>query len=188
MINNILMKSEHSLKIINKPILKWAGGKTFLRSKINDICKNLKFTRYIEPFFGSGAIYFNLMNQNIIQKDKSIINDINKDLIGLYKYVKSSPDELVVAHNKIIKDFNTEDYYYIRSKFNGVDREGKKVEQYKSIEKSAALMVLNKTCFNGLYRVNKNNEFNVPEGKYAIPSFVTSELILSASTSIVPSL
>tara|TARA_X000000368_G_C23056872_1_gene724353 strand:+ start:5647 stop:6513 length:867 start_codon:yes stop_codon:yes gene_type:complete len=175
------------MKNICRPILKWAGGKTFLRSRINDICKNIKITRYIEPFFGSGAIYFNLIDQKLINKRKSIINDANKELMNLYKHIRSSPDELVIAHKKIIEDFNNKGYYYVRSKFNGIDKKGCKVQRYKKIDKSAALMILNKTCFNGLYRVNKNNEFNVPEGKYTTPSFVSSQMILNVSK-VLPSM
>ena len=169
-----------------KPILKWAGGKSFLTPKLKECIKGLNFNRYIEPFFGSGAFYFDMVQTNKRIIKNSIINDSNIDLIQLYKHIKSSPKKLISAHNKIKRQFESKGYYSIREKFNGLDENGKKVKKYSGIERSAALMVLNKTCFNGLYRINKDGKFNVPEGRYKSPSFVQSELIRSVSKVLTP--
>ncbi|MDA7841720.1 Dam family site-specific DNA-(adenine-N6)-methyltransferase [Gammaproteobacteria bacterium] len=164
-----------------KPILKWAGGKSFLVPNINKIIENIKFKRYIEPFFGGGAIYFNLIknNQNIIKN--SIINDMNSDLMSLYKNIKTQSRSLIKSHGRIKNQFKAKGYYYIRARYNGVDENGIKVNRYENTDRSAALMILNKTCFNGIYRVNKDNKYNVPKGRYKSPAFIEDDLIISLS-------
>jgi DNA adenine methylase len=150
---------------IAKPFLKWAGGKTQLITEIERVLpneiKNSKFT-YVEPFVGSGAILFWMLN-NFPKMEKAVINDINEDLINTYKTIAKNPKELISIleilqneyHSLDLKTEEKKEYYY------------KKREMYnkREIEKSgqAALFIfLNRTCFNGLYRVNKNNGYNVP--------------------------
>lgn len=169
---------------IAKPFLKWAGGKTQL---INDIERSLpekitnsKFT-YIEPFVGSGALLFWMLN-NFPKLEKAVINDINEDLINTYKIIASKPKELI----SILKTFQDE-YHSLE-----IDQEKKKQYYYEKREEynlrkkekscQAALFIfLNRTCFNGLYRVNKNNGYNVPMGSYKKPTICDEKNILAVS-------
>jgi len=133
-------------KPIIVPFLKWAGGKRWLVHKHDQIFPK-KYNRYIEPFLGGGSVFFHL------QPKKSLLGDSNKHLIITYKAIKKDHKKLVKLlshHNKKHSD----DYYYkIRS------------EKYEDIIKQAAQFIyLNRTCFNGIYRVNQFGEFNVPRG------------------------
>lgn len=172
---------------VAKPFLKWAGGKTQL---INDIEKALpkdisreKFT-YIEPFVGSGAILFWMLS-NFQNLQKAIINDINEDLINTYKTIASKPKELA----SILEIFQNE--------YHGLDGQEEAKKEYfyskrvlynKRIEEQsgqAALFIfLNRTCFNGLYRVNRKNEYNVPMGSYKRPTICDKENILAVSQAL----
>ena len=168
------------------PILKWAGGKSSLAPDIYKYLNTVKnINRYIEPFFGGGALYFYIAENNKALLKNSIINDINKDLIELYKNIKKSPDKIIKEHQKFIKHFESkeyaEGYYSIREKFNGINQENKKIKKYTGLQRGVALMLLNKTCFNGLYRVNSQGLFNVPKGSYKNPSYVKSDLINAVS-------
>lgn len=170
-----------------KPFLKWAGGKTQL---INDFEKSLpkeikkeKFT-YIEPFVGSGAILFWVLN-NYPNLKKAVINDINEDLINTYKIIASQPKELISLLQILQNEFHG---------FEGIDEKKKeyyyeKRELYnlRNTEKSmqAALFIfLNRTCFNGLYRVNSKNLFNVPMGSYKKPTICDDANILAVSEAL----
>lgn len=172
---------------IAKPFLKWAGGKTQL---INDIEKSLpdfvykdKFT-YIEPFVGSGAVLFWILNkfQNV---EKVVINDINEDLIITYKTIASHPRELISIleilqnefHRLEGKDEAKREYYYLKRELFNKRKEEKTVQ-------AALFIFLNRTCFNGLYRVNRNNEFNVPIGSYKRPTICDKENILAVSKAL----
>jgi DNA adenine methylase len=158
---------------IAKPFLKWAGGKTQL---ISEIEKNIprsitstKFT-YIEPFVGSGAVLFWILD-NFPQVEYAVINDINKDLINTYRTIKSNPKELISIleilqgeyHALEYSEEEKKEYFYQKRKlFN-------KRQQEQSVQ-SALFIFLNRTCFNGLFRVNRKNEFNVPIGSYKKPT------------------
>jgi DNA adenine methylase len=166
-----------------KPFLKWAGGKTQL---LNDIENKFPYKEndefsYIEPFVGSGAILFWVLN-NFPNLSSVIINDINEDLINSYKTIKSGVIDLI----SVLKSFETEyhslsgqteekkKYYYDkRNLFNS--RESEQTIQ------SALFIFLNRTCFNGLYRVNKKNEFNVPIGSYKRPLICDENNLLAIS-------
>lgn len=189
----IILKNLKLKKLVNnttkaaKPFLKWAGGKTQL---INDFEKSLpkeitkgKFT-YIEPFVGSGAILFWVLN-NYPNLKKAVINDINEDLINTYKIIASQPKELISILQSLQNDYHgfdgkeeqKKEYYY------------QKREQYntRNTEKStqAALFIfLNRTCFNGLYRVNRNNGYNVPMGSYKKPTICDDANILAVSEAL----
>jgi DNA adenine methylase len=146
-----------------RPILKWAGGKTQL---IPELVSRMprQFNKYIEPFFGGGALFFHTKPEN------SIIADINPELANLYNMVAEKPLEII----SLLKDFeNTSDFFYnVRAR----DRESLGPEM-----QAARTLYLNKTCFNGLYRVNKKGQFNTPYGKYTNPNIVNEIGILSAS-------
>ena len=167
-----------------KPFLKWAGGKTQL---INDIEKSLPkklvqsdFT-YIEPFVGSGAILF-WMLRSFPNLKKAVINDINKDLINTYQMIASEPKELISILTILEREFhelqeneeNKKVYYYEkRTLYN---------TRTASLSMQAALFIfLNRTCFNGLYRVNKKNQYNVPIGRYKNPTICDTSNILAVS-------
>lgn len=150
-------------KMTAKPILKWAGGKTQLLSELISRMPK-EYNKYIEPFFGGGALFF------YTQPDTAILADINPDLVNLYKTVASDPKNVI----DILKTFeNTEEFFYnIRS----LDT------QTLSREMQAARTIyLNKTCFNGLYRVNKKGQFNTPYGRYKNPNIINEEGILAVS-------
>ncbi len=144
------------------PILKWVGGKRQLLKEILPfIPKNI--TTYYEPFVGGGAVLFAL------QPKIAVINDYNAELINVYKVIKDNPKELI----KILSEHeekNNSDYFYLT-------RELDRSPEYKNAsveERAARIIYLNKTCFNGLYRVNQAGQFNSPYGKYKNPNIVNS--------------
>lgn len=141
-----------------KPIIKWVGGK---RQLLNDIKKLLpkKFNNYFEPFIGGGALFFDLEPKN------ATISDYNKDLINLYSVVRDEPEKLL---ENIGLHKNEPDYYYsVRAQ----DRNEKLFMNLSSIEKASRFVFLNKTGFNGLYRVNSKGQCNVPFGRYKTPKY-----------------
>jgi DNA adenine methylase len=164
-------------KNIAKPFVKWAGGKSQL---INEIEKTIqkskkdKFT-YIEPFVGGGAVLFWIL-ENFPNLENVVINDINLDLITTYKIIKSNVFDLIKtlkiweSEYHVFKDLpdDRKDYYYKkRELFNSRTED--------NITHSALFIFLNRTCFNGLYRVNQNNGFNVPIGSYKTPMICDEE-------------
>lgn len=167
-----------------KPFLKWAGGKTQLITEIekslpgNVVNKN--FT-YVEPFVGSGAVMFWMLN-NFPKLEKAVINDINEDLINTYKTIASNPKELISIMDVLQREFHElegnedskkEYYYKKRTLYNS--------RTLHKVAQSALFIFINRTCFNGLYRVNKNNEYNVPMGGYKRPTICDKENILAVS-------
>lgn len=146
-----------------KPILKWAGGKTQMLSDLLPKVPS-SYGRYIEPFFGGGALFFALQPEN------AIIADSNPELINMYCQVADFPDE-VIQHLKQYE--NTKEMFYnVRSQT---------WEALPKAEAAARTIFLNRTCFNGLYRVNKKGEFNVPYGKYKNPKICDQDALYAAS-------
>ena len=167
------------------PFVKWAGGKRQLLPTINEnLPKDLingDIKKYIEPFVGGGALLFHLMQRYEFQE--IIINDYNTDLINLYRLIKYDVNKLIDKLEPISDEYlkldnekRTEYYYSIREIFNRTPS--------GSIDKSVYFLFLNKTCFNGLYRVNSNNEFNVPHGRYKNPMIVDVENLLNVSKAL----
>lgn len=155
--------------ILVNPILKWVGGKRQLLSDIMPlISKN--YSTYVEPFVGGGAVIFEL------QPKKAIINDLNAELINVYKVVRDYPDELI-KELEIHALNNNSDYFY---EIRGMDRE-QDYNELDEIKKAARIIYLNKTCYNGLYRVNSAGQFNSPYGKYKNPKIVDSTTIKAMS-------
>jgi DNA adenine methylase len=151
-----------------KPYLKWAGGKRQLLSEIKKyLPKDIQNYTYYEPFIGAGAVFFEL------QPKKAIINDFNAQLILTYTVIKENVEELITLLGKY-KDKNDEEYFY---EIRNLDRETKKFGSLTNVEKAARLIFLNKTCFNGLYRVNSQGLFNVPYGRYKNPA-ICEEIVL----------
>lgn len=133
---------------MNSSFIKWAGGKRWFVSKYNYLLPD-DYNTYIEPFLGGGAVFFYL------EPEKAILNDINGELIITYKTIKKSPKELINKLKMHSNMHNKEYYYKIRSK------------EYKNdIDIAARMIYLNRTCFNGIYRVNPSGNFNVPIGSY----------------------
>lgn len=173
-------------KIIARPFLKWAGGKTQLLSSIKialpkEILKE-PFT-YIEPFVGSGAVLFWMLN-NFPNLRYAVINDVNADLINIFKVIASKPIELIA----ILKEFQDE-YHTLQKLEKQQEYYYKKRDLYNTrstdkVEHAALFIFLNRTCFNGLYRVNRNNLFNVPIGRYNKPTICDKENILAVSESL----
>ena len=170
-----------------KPFLKWAGGKTQLIEQIKNNLPEIVFKEnftYIEPFVGSGAVLFWLLSEFPNMK-KAVINDINKELIDTYEVIAQNPHDLISILEILQNEYhelegNQEDkkqyYYEKRNLFNS--REQEKIEQ------SALFIFLNRTCFNGLYRVNRKNEFNVPIGSYKKPTICDRENIMVVSDAL----
>ncbi len=170
-------------KNIAKPFLKWAGGKSQLINTFDELLpqelKNGAIDTYIEPFVGGGAILFHILqNYNI---KIAYINDINKELINCYRCLKANVVE-VINHLKLLeKDYlESEDrskyFYKVRNRYNEIHLNG-----HLDYEKCADFIFLNKTCFNGLYRVNKEGKFNVPHGKYKNPLICDENNLLLCS-------
>ena len=151
-----------------KPFLKWAGGKRqLLTDIIKCLPKDIHNYTYHEPFIGAGALFFKL------QPQKAIINDCNEQLILTYNVIKENVNDLVTLLKNYHKN-NNEEYYY---KIRNMDRDLAQFNALTNIEKAARLIFINKTCFNGLYRVNSRGFFNVPYGKYKNP-VICEEVVL----------
>lgn len=180
------MKSVMTDKIA-KPFLKWAGGKTQLITEIEMSLPyeitNEKFT-YIEPFVGSGAVLFWMLN-NFPKLEKAVINDINADLINTYRVIASKPKELISILQQLQNEFHSleakteekKEYYYQKRTFYNTRKE-------EQSGQAALFIFLNRTCFNGLYRVNKNNGYNVPMGSYKKPTICDNKNILAVSNAL----
>jgi DNA adenine methylase (dam) len=153
----------HNYRPQPKPILKWAGGKQQLVEILLSSSPK-QYNKYIEPFVGGGALFFAL------QPNKAIISDSNAELINLYQVVANNVEDLIT----ILKDMkNTEEEYY---RIRSLD-----TSKMSNIEQAARTMYLNKTCYNGLYRVNRKGKFNVPYGKYKKPNICDENNLRLAS-------
>ena len=160
---------------IIKPFVKWAGGKGSLIPQLKNFypfeLERETITKYVEPFVGGGAVLINILQKYDVKEAYAF--DINKDLINCYNVIKENVDELIkeleIKEKEFIK-LESEDrqsyFYNIRKEYNSY----KITENELSIKRAGEFIFLNRTCFNGLYRVNKNGEFNVPCGKYKNPT------------------
>lgn len=143
------------------PVVKWVGGKRQLLPEITPLLPN-RITSYCEPFLGGGAVLFSL------QPSRVIVNDINADLITVYKVIRDNVNELIES---LEQHQNTSEYFYsIRDK----DRDKVVYDSMTDVEKASRLIYLNKTCFNGLFRVNSSGEFNSPFGYYKNPNIINA--------------
>lgn len=149
------------------PILKWVGGKRQLLDGIEPLIP--KCSTYYEPFIGGGAVLFSR------QPEKAVINDSNQELINVYLTIKEEPEALIEKLNEH-KEKNSEDYFY---RIRALDRDKKVFEHMTNVERAARSIYLNKTCYNGLFRVNSSGEFNSPWGRYKNPN-ITNETTINA--------
>jgi len=152
-----------------KPFLKWAGGKRKLLPNIEKYYPK-NFNKYYEPFVGAGAVLFDL------EPKKVVINDFNYELINTYSTIKDNVDELISLleeHERL----NDKEYFYSVREW---DRTGE-IKEKSDVERAARIIYLNKTCFNGLFRVNSQGQFNVPYGNYKNPGIVNAPVIKAVS-------
>ena len=151
-----------------KPFLKWAGGKRQLLSEIwMHLPKDIEKFTYYEPFAGAGAVFFEL------QLKKAVINDINKQLINVYRVIRDNVKGIVLLLEEYKKNNDNEFFYEIRN----LDREPSVFNKLTDTEKAARFIYLNKTCYNGLYRVNSKGFFNVPYGRYNNPAIFDKDVL-----------
>lgn len=150
------------------PVVKWAGGKRQLLKEITPLLPK-RISLYCEPFFGGGAVLFSR------QPRRAIINDCNADLIALYEVIRDDIDALILS---LGRHENTPDYFY---SIRDLDRDKELYERMDKVEKASRLLYLNKTCFNGLFRVNASGEFNTPFGRYKNPNIVNEPVLRGVS-------
>ena len=179
------MKRNNIIETNNaRPFIKWAGGKGQLVEVLKANLPNnmgTQITKYAEPFVGGGALLFALLNEYSFEE--VYINDNNKELINAFSVIKNNSNALINELQALQKEYKNLDieaqqaYYYTqRDKFNELN-----LEENNNITKAALFIFLNKTCFNGLYRVNKLGKFNVPAGKYKNPLICDQDNILNIS-------
>ena len=152
-----------------RPFVKWAGGKRQLLSVLDGYMPE-SFDRYFEPFVGGGALFFHVASTR--PDCRCHISDLNKDLVMLYEVIRDKVDDLIRAlrgHNVQYQKDPERYYYHVRERYN--------LKRAGSVQAASRLIFLNKTCFNGLYRVNSGGDFNVPFGKYKNPNIADEENI-----------
>jgi DNA adenine methylase len=152
------------------PLLKWVGGKRQLLPHLHKMISPIKYKHYFEPFVGGGALIFSLCPHN-----SPIINDLNEELINVYRVVKNHPKELLES---LSHHLNTEEYFYT---IRNIDRTDGWQKELGEIERASRVIYLNKTCFNGLFRMNKRGHFNTPYGRYANPTYSDHNKIYAVS-------
>ncbi|MFM0790636.1 DNA adenine methylase [Streptococcus suis] len=152
-----------------QPFTKWTGGKRQLLPIIKSLMPD-NYNSYFEPFIGGGAVFFELIPK------KAIINDFNSELINCYRQIKDNPQKLIQLLTKH-QENNSKEYYL---ELRAVDRDNR-INKMTDVERAARIMYMLRVNFNGLYRVNSKNQFNVPYGRYKNPKIVDSDLILSIS-------
>lgn len=153
---------------ICKPFVKWVGGK---RQLVNELKKLMpkKYNRYIEPFIGGGALFFDLKPKN------ALIGDYNNELVNLYRIIQKKPIDLI---EYVKRHKNESDYYY---GLRALDRDNERFELLTDVERASRFLYLNKSGFNGLYRVNQKGQCNVPFGRYKNPKYLDEDNILNCS-------
>lgn len=154
--------------ILVAPVVKWVGGKRQLLDTFKPLLPK-RITTYCEPFLGGGALLFSL------QPQKAFVNDINSDLIQVYTTIKDDVENLIAA----LSEYRNESdfFYYVRD----WDRDKERYAKLTGVEKAARLIYLNKTCYNGLYRVNNAGEFNSPFGNYRNPNIINAPVLRAVS-------
>lgn len=150
------------------PVVKWVGGKRQLLDEITPLLPK-RITSYCEPFLGGGAVLFS------IQPSKAIVNDLNGDLITVYETIRDDVESLI---EDLKKHENTSEYFYA---IRDLDREKVTYQAMSKVERASRLIYLNKTCFNGLFRVNSSGEFNSPFGHYKNPNIVNAPVLRAVS-------
>jgi DNA adenine methylase len=150
------------------PVVKWLGGKRQLLPTLVPLLPD-QFSNYCEPFFGGGAMFF------WIQPMRAIVNDINSDLMQVYEVIRDDVENLI---SELEKNKNESEYFY---KIRVLDRNKDSYNKLSPAEKASRVIFLNKTCFNGLFRVNNAGEFNSPFGNYKNPNIVNANTLRAVS-------
>jgi len=179
------------ISMLSRPFIKWAGGKSQLIDEIDERLpvelREREITTYFEPFLGGGAVFFYIAQKFSIER--AVLFDINEDLIITYKVIKYNPEELMrfidyykYLYNNMDIEKQKDFFYSIRENYNK-NKVKINFNDYNNelIEHAAQMIFLNKTCYNGLYRLNSKGEFNVPFGKYKKVNFYDKENILYIS-------
>ncbi|HEW5533626.1 TPA: DNA adenine methylase [Streptococcus pneumoniae] len=166
------MKIKEIKKVTLQPFTKWTGGKRQLLPVIRELMPKT-YNRYFEPFVGGGALFFDLAPKD------AVINDFNAELINCYQQIKDNPQELIEIL-KVHQEYNSKEYYLdLRS----ADRD-ERIDMMSEVQRAARILYMLRVNFNGLYRVNSKNQFNVPYGRYKNPKIVDEELISASSVYI----
>ncbi|VRT35923.1 modification methylase [Streptococcus pneumoniae] len=166
------MKIKEIKKVTLQPFTKWTGGKRQLLPVIRELMPKT-YNRYFEPFVGGGALFFDLAPKD------AVINDFNAELINCYQQIKNNPQELIEIL-KVHQEYNSKEYYLdLRS----ADRD-ERIDMMSEVQRAARILYMLRVNFNGLYRVNSKNQFNVPYGRYKNPKIVDEELISAISVYI----
>lgn len=163
------MKIKEIKKVTLQPFTKWTGGKRQLLPVTRELMPKT-YNRYFEPFVGGGALFFDLAPKD------AVINDFNAELINCYQQIKDNPQELIEIL-KVHQEYNSKEYYLdLRS----ADRD-ERIDMMSEVQRAARILYMLRVNFNGLYRVNSKNQFNVPYGRYKNPKIVDEELISAIS-------
>ena len=166
---------ESGTEKLPSPFVKWAGGKNSLVTSLLSYTHR-QFSSYYEPFLGGGAFFFALYNQGL--RFRAHLSDVNGDLINSFKVVEEEPDALIMVLLEIQEEYlrseNRASYYYGKRDWHPSSR----------IDSAARLIFLNKTCYNGLFRVNSRGEFNVPFGRYSRPRIVDPQNVRAVSRAL----
>ncbi|SNC90409.1 modification methylase [Streptococcus pneumoniae] len=166
------MKIKEIKKVTLQPFTKWTGGKRQLLPVIRELIPKT-YNRYFEPFVGGGALFFDLAPKD------AVINDFNAELINCYQQIKDNPQELIEIL-KVHQEYNSKEYYLdLRS----ADRD-ERIDMMSEVQRAARILYMLRVNFNGLYRVNSKNQFNVPYGRYKNPKIVDEKLISAISVYI----
>lgn len=167
-----------------KPFVKWVGGKTQLLGELEKTFPQKRLTKYCEPMVGGGALLFDVLSK--YNFEEICVNDINAELINAYKVIKSDVGDLIDRLQKLQSLYYSMEengrkhhFYEIRENFNSIYLSDK-----TAVEKAAYFIYLNRTCFNGLYRVNAKGKFNVPVGLYKNPTICDGENLLNISKAL----
>ncbi|HHU49266.1 MAG TPA: DNA adenine methylase [Clostridiales bacterium] len=191
------MHPKEDINVVNnnaRPFLKWAGGKSQLLSQIKeyfpDKLKKGKLTKYVEPFTGGGAVFFEVSKS--FSFEQIVLNDINEELILTYKVIRDSVDELILKLERLEERYSSltmenkqKMYYEIREQFNNNKHSiNLKNPTVNEVDVASHMIFLNKTCYNGLYRLNSKGGFNVPFGKYKSPTICDKINLLNVSRSL----
>jgi len=172
----------HASPVPVRPLLKWAGGKRQLLPELRTYYPD-RFERYIEPFFGSGAVFFDLLNAGRLEGRRAKLVDLNPDLVGCYTVLRNHVEEVITHLQALARDHARQGdacYYTVRDRFN--------ILRAASIgytpDLAAMLIYLNRTGFNGLFRQNAAGEFNVPVGRYVDPKICVADHLRAVAAAL----
>lgn len=148
------------------PVVKWVGGKRQLLPALSPLLpEDIATSTYCEPFLGGGAVLF------FVQPARAVVNDLNEDLMTVYRVIRDDIEALLAD---LKKHKNTPEYFY---QIRDLDRDKKRYQRLSPVRKASRLLYLNKTCYNGLFRVNASSEFNTPFGRYKNPNIVNEDTL-----------